>query len=51
MKTWKLIDAECEYIEAIINVVNTSHAIAGSIEFEERELLMALIRDYEDRKL
>lgn len=47
MKTWKLINKESEYIEALTKAIDTYHVAPGTDEYEEREFLLVLIKDYE----
>ena len=49
MTVFKLISKETEYIETISRVLELSRAKPGTIEHEEREVLIVLIRDYEHR--
>ena len=49
MKIWKLISNASEYTEALNKAIETFSAEPGSEEFEEREFLLALIKDYEER--
>ena len=49
MKLFKIINGEADYIEALSRSLLLINAAPGSIEFQERELLIALIKDYEYR--
>lgn len=49
MKIWKIITKETEYIDAMKKVIE-SPAMPGTHEYEEREFLLVLIRDYEEKK-
>lgn len=49
MKIWKLINNRSEYTEALNKAIDTISAVPGTLEFEEREFLLVLIKDYEER--
>lgn len=49
MKVWKLINNKSEYTEALNKAITTISADPGTDEFEEREFLLVLIKDYEER--
>lgn len=51
MKTWKLLNKKREYQEALIKAFNTFPPEPGTVEYEEREFLLVLIKDYEDKYL
>ena len=51
MKTWKLLKKDAEYREALNKAFNTFPPEPGTLEFEEREFLLVLIKDYEDKYL
>jgi len=51
MKTWKVIKSEKEYKEALERTIDIFHAEAGTPEFEELELLLVLVKDYEDKHI
>ncbi|MGB4774105.1 MAG: transcriptional regulator [Daejeonella sp.] len=51
MKTWKVLKTEVEYNEAIERTINIFHAEQGTPEFEELELLLVLVKDYEDKHI
>lgn len=49
MKMWKLINNRSEYTDALVKAIETVSAEPGTDEFEEREFLLVLIKDYEER--
>ena len=49
MKLWKLISNNLEYKEALNKAIETISVEPGTLEFEEREFLIVLIKDYEER--
>lgn len=49
MKIWKLINNKSEYKDALNKAIDTYSAEPGTEEFEEREFLLVLIKDYEER--
>ena len=51
MKTFKLINSQTEYLNTLSRSLELIHAKPGTDEFEEREFLLVLIKDYEHRKL
>ncbi len=51
MKNWKVIKTEAEYKEALEHTINIFHAEPDSPEFEELELLLILVKDYEDKNI
>ena len=51
MKSLKKITNEAEYVDALSNVLNTYKAFPGTSEYQERESLLRLIKEYEDQKL
>lgn len=51
MKNWKVIKTEAEYKEALERTINIFHAEPDSPEFEELELLLILVKDYEDKNI
>lgn len=48
-KSWKVLKNEDDYDEALGRTVEIFHVEKGSQEFEELELLLLLVKDYEDR--
>ena len=48
-KDWKVLKNEDAYDEALERTIEIFHAENGSPEFEELELLLLLVKDYEDR--
>ena len=51
MTVFKLINKEADFIETISKVLALKPAQPGTIEYEEREFLIVLIKDYEYRKV
>jgi len=51
MKLFKVLSKETEYIETISRTIELCHSVPGSPEHEELQLLIALIKDYEFRKM
>jgi len=49
MKLWKLISNKAEYLEALNKAIETVSVEPGTPDFEEREFLLVLIKDYEER--
>jgi HTH-type transcriptional regulator/antitoxin HigA len=48
-KKWKVLKCEEEYDEAMERTIEIFHAKKGSLEFDELELLLLLVKDYEDK--
>jgi HTH-type transcriptional regulator/antitoxin HigA len=48
-KKWKVLKTEMEYDIALERTIEIFHAKKGSSEFDELELLLLLVKDYEDR--
>jgi len=48
-KKWKVLKSEAEYDVALERTIEIFHAEKNSPEFEELELLLLLVKDYEDR--
>ncbi len=48
-KKWKVLKSEDEYDVAIERTIEIFHAERGTAKFEELELLLLLVKDYEDR--
>ena len=46
---WKVLKTEAEYNAAAIRMMEIFHAEPGSPESEELELLLVLIKDYDDK--
>lgn len=46
---WKVLKSEEEYDVALERTIEIFHAEKGTSEFEELELLLLLVKDYEDR--
>ncbi len=51
MNDWKVIKSEPEYKKALERTISIFHAEPGDIEFEELELLLVLVKDYEDKNV
>lgn len=51
MKSWEILNTEAEYVEALSEVLNSYKAFPGTSEYQEREALLKLIKEYEDQKL
>jgi hypothetical protein len=51
MKSWKTLQTEAQYVEALNEALNTYKAFPGTPEYVEREALLKLIKDYEDQWL
>ncbi|MGI4021001.1 MAG: hypothetical protein ACRYFA_05805 [Janthinobacterium lividum] len=51
MKNYKVIKTEAEYKEALEMTIDIFHAQPDSPEFEELELLLILVKDYEDKNI
>ena len=51
MKTFKIINSETEYLNTLSRSLELIHAKPGTEDFEEREFLLVLIKDYEYREL
>jgi HTH-type transcriptional regulator/antitoxin HigA len=48
-KKWKILKSEEEYDSALERTVEIFHAKKGSPEFDELEVLLLLVKDYEER--
>jgi HTH-type transcriptional regulator/antitoxin HigA len=46
---WKVLKSEDDYDDALDRTMEIFHAEKGSADFEELELLLLLVKDYEDR--
>ena len=51
MKLFKILTKETEYIDTISRSLELFHSVPGSPEHEELQFLLALIKDYEFRKM
>ena len=51
MKLFKILTKETEYIETISRSLELFDSVPGSPEHEELQFLLALIKDYEFRKM
>jgi HTH-type transcriptional regulator/antitoxin HigA len=51
MNNWKVIKTEVSYKKAIKRTMEIFHSVAGSPEGNELELLLVLIKDYEDKNI
>lgn len=49
--TWKVIKTEAEYKRAIKRTMEIFHTEEGTHEADELELLLVLIKDYEDKHI
>ena len=49
MKNWKVLKTDAEHKEALERTINIFHIEPGTPEFEELELLLVLVKDYEDK--
>ena len=49
MKLFKIITTESDYIEVLTRSIRLLRAKPGTLEYEERQLLIALMKDYEYR--
>ncbi len=48
-KNWKVLKSEEEYDDALERTIEIFHTEKGSPESDELELLLLLVKDYEDR--
>lgn len=48
---WKVIKTESQYKKAIKRTMEIFHAAKGSPEADELELLLVLVKDYEDKHI
>ena len=51
MKNWKVLKTEVEYREALARTIDIFHVEYGTPEFEELELLLVLVKDYENKHI
>lgn len=51
MKTYKVLKTEAEYKEALQRTISIFHAEPDMPEFSELELLLVLVKDYEDKHI
>lgn len=51
MKNWKVIKTEAGYKQALERTISIFHAGSDTPEFEELELLLVLVKDYEDKHI
>jgi HTH-type transcriptional regulator/antitoxin HigA len=51
MKNWKVLKTEIEYKSALEYTIEIFHAEPGTPAFDELELLLVLIKDYEDKHI
>ncbi|RYE30294.1 MAG: helix-turn-helix domain-containing protein [Sphingobacteriaceae bacterium] len=51
MHNWKVIKIESEYQQALTRTIDIFNAEPGSENFEELELLLVLVKDYEDKNI
>jgi HTH-type transcriptional regulator / antitoxin HigA len=48
---WKVIKSKVQYNKALKRTIEIFHAKAGSPESDELELLLVLVKDYEDKHI
>jgi HTH-type transcriptional regulator / antitoxin HigA len=48
---WKVIKSKIQYKKALKRTMEIFHAAAGSPESDELELLLVLVKDYEDKHI
>ena len=51
MKLFKIITHDTDYMETVSRVYQLRNSLAGTAEYEEREFLEVLLKDYEYRRL
>ena len=51
MKHWKALKQESDYKEALNRTIAIFHSEPNTPEFEELELLLILVKDYEDKHI
>ncbi|SHF20289.1 helix-turn-helix domain-containing protein [Pedobacter caeni] len=51
MRTYKVLKTETEYKEALDRTISIFHAEPDAPEFQELELLLVLVKDYEDKNI
>ncbi|WP_316794233.1 type II toxin-antitoxin system HigA family antitoxin [Pedobacter frigoris] len=51
MKHYKVLKTEEEYKQTLDRTIQIFHAEPGTREFEELELLLVLVKDYEDKHI
>lgn len=51
MKNWKVLKTEVEYKEALERTISIFNTEPDTPEFEELELLLVLVKDYEDKHI
>lgn len=51
MKNWKEFREESEYKQALKRTIDIFHTEPGTPKFEELELLLVLVKDYEDKHI
>ena len=51
MKTFKIINGEREYLDTLEEAHRLKDSLPGTEEYEEREFLEILIKDYEYRMM
>ncbi|MBS1525806.1 MAG: transcriptional regulator [Bacteroidetes bacterium] len=50
-KNWKVLKSKAEYNEALARTIEIFHAEDGTSEADELDLLLVLIKDYEDKNI
>ena len=48
---WKVIKSEAQYKKAVLRTMHLFHAAPGSPDAHELDLLLVLVKDYEDRHI
>jgi HTH-type transcriptional regulator / antitoxin HigA len=51
LKNWKVLKSEAEYKEALARTIEIFHAEEKTPEADELDLLLVLVKDYEDRNI
>jgi len=49
--TWKVLKTKAEYNRAIKRTMEIFHAVAGTSESDELDMLLVLVKDYEDKHI
>jgi HTH-type transcriptional regulator/antitoxin HigA len=48
-KSWRVLKTEAEYKQALARTIDIFHAEEGTPESDELDILLLLVKDYEDR--
>ncbi len=48
---WKILKTKAEYNKAVTRTMEIFHAVPGTQESDELDLLLLLVKDYEDRHI